>query len=588
MRKVAVTAGLVCLILSAANVFAQSSNGAVGGEIHDPTGALIPGVSVTLTNTETGITVTQVTNETGVYNFSSVPPGTYRVTAELPGFKTSITNGVQVGTTAQVRLNLILEVGTVDSAVEVTATGAQIMTESSASVGDQLSAQRTQDLPLVGHNVVDLVKVLPGYRAFPQFDTPGAAVYDVFAGQTSDTVNITRDGLSITDGRNDPRVFGLSTTTNINPEMIGEVRLVLAPVDVELGRGNTQIQIQTRGGTNKFAGSAVWDVQNTALNANTWANNKNVVTDPVTGISKPSAIKPDWRNTHDVTLTYGGPIQKNKTFFFALWDQQVSNTRQLQTNTVLTDSARQGIFRYWEKWNPGNAASALPTFPATASSATAPAVDYAGNLLRPGLNPDGTPYNGVLRCFSVFGNVKVDGSPFTQADCPGGTASFNAGSAPWDPHRTAMDPTGYIGKVLSAMPHANYFGAGDGLNTAGFQWVRGTQGQGGVNAAAGVSPFVNRKQINIRIDHNFSSRHRVSGSWSYQRDDSADFLASWPGGLNGSTQRRPHVVTVTATSTLSPTMVNEARFGLRYSVSAGPLLWKAATQASGRPRPNGT
>src|SRR5215813_6327705 len=568
MRRAVATAAFVCLILCVtANIFAQTSNGTVGGEVKDPTGALIPGVEVTLTNTGTGVTTTQVTNETGVYNFASVPPGTYRISASLPGFKTSITNGVQVGTTAQVRLTLTLEVGTVDSQVEVTVSDAQVMTESSASVGDQLSERRVQDLPLVGHNVVDLVKVLPGYRAFPQFDSPGAAVYDVFAGQTSDTVNITRDGLSITDGRNDPRVFGLSTTTNINPELIGEVRLILAPVDVELGRGNTQIQIQTRGGTNKFAGSAVWDVQNTALNANTWANNKNIVTDPVTRVSRPSAIKPDWRNTHDVTLTYGGPIQKNKTFFFALWDQQISNTRQLQTNTVYTDAARQGIFRYWEKWNPGNAASAQPTYPSTAATATAPAVDYAGNLLKPVFNPDGTPYNGVLRCFSVFGNVKADGSPFTAADCPGSTASFN-GSSPWDTFRATMDSTGYIRKILAAMPKANYFANGDGLNMAGYQWVRRSRGQGGATAAAGVAPFVERKEIDIRIDHNFNARHRLSGNWSYERDDSEDFLAAWPGGLNGSTRRRPHVLNIAGTSTLSNTMVNEVRFGLRYTVAS--------------------
>src|SRR5262249_55063675 len=156
-----------------------------------------------------------------------------------------------------------------------------------------------------------------------------------------------------------------------------------------------------------------------------------------------------------------------------------------------------------------------------------------------------SPYNGVLHCFSVFGNVKADGSAFTQADCPGGVMSFNTSSS-WDANRTTVDSTGYIAKVLNAMPRANYFGAGDGLNTAGFQWVRGTQGQGGANAAAGVSPFVNRKQLNLRIDENFA-KHRISGNWSYQRDDSADFVASWPGGLNGLTLRRPHVLTVTAT-----------------------------------------
>src|SRR5262245_14003553 len=401
MRRVLATVGLVCLILSGIiNVLAQTNNGQVGGVVQDQSKALIPGVSVTLTNTETGVTTTQVTNETGAYNVASVPPGTYRVGASLPGFKTSVINGVSVGTAAQVRLDLTLEVGTVDSTVEVSVSAVQVMTESSASVGDQLTARRVLDLPLVGNNVVDMVKIMPGYRAFPQFDTPGVAVYAVFAGQTSDTVNITRDGLSITDGRNNPRTFGLSTTTNINPELIGEVRLILAPVDVELGRGNTQIQIQTRGGTNTYNGSAVWNIQNTALNANTWANNKNIVTDPSTGISRWSPIRPDWRNTHDYTLTYGGPIRKNKTFFFAAWDQQLSVTRALQTNSVYTDMARQGIFRYWERWNPSNAASAQPTFPATAATATAPAVDYAGNPMRPVFNPNGTAYNGILRCFS--------------------------------------------------------------------------------------------------------------------------------------------------------------------------------------------
>jgi hypothetical protein len=101
-----------------------------------------------------------------------------------------------------VRINLILEIGGVDTQVEVSVSTAQLLTESSASVGDVLAAQRALDLPLVGNDVIDLVKVLPGFRAFPQFDSPGAAVYAVFAGQTSDTVNVTRDGLTVTDGRN--------------------------------------------------------------------------------------------------------------------------------------------------------------------------------------------------------------------------------------------------------------------------------------------------------------------------------------------------------------------------------------------------
>jgi len=198
MRKILFTLALLCFITSATVGIglAQTSNGQVGGVVQDPSKALIPGVTVTLTNTETGVSSTQITNESGAYNFASVPPGSaYRVTAALPGFKTSVSNDIRVGTTAQVRLNLTLEVGTVDSRVEVSVSSTQLMTEASASVGDVLTAQRALDLPLVGNDVLDLVKILPGYRAFPQFDTPGFGVYAVFAGQTSNTVNVTRDGL---------------------------------------------------------------------------------------------------------------------------------------------------------------------------------------------------------------------------------------------------------------------------------------------------------------------------------------------------------------------------------------------------------
>src|SRR5439155_784987 len=139
------------------------------------------------------------------------------------------------------------------------------------------------------------------------------------------------------------------------------------------------------------------------------------------------------------------------------------------------------------------------TFPVAAANATYPVVDTAGNPVAPTKNPDGSPYSGSLRCFSVFGNVKVDGSPFTSSDCPGGVAM--TGPA-WDSLRPTADQTGYIKKLLAAMPRANYFYQGtaavDGLNVAGFQWSRsasGISGSGGQNATNPES--VGRKQINL-------------------------------------------------------------------------------------------
>src|SRR5207244_10438931 len=91
-----------------------------------------------------------------------------------------------------------------------------------------------------------------------------------------DTVNATINGLSTNSARDSAGLWGYQafTTNVINPDLVGEVRLIIAPVDAELGRGNAQFQIQTRSGTNRFAGSAVLDIQNSAMNANTWANNR--------------------------------------------------------------------------------------------------------------------------------------------------------------------------------------------------------------------------------------------------------------------------------------------------------------------------
>ena len=133
----------------------------------------------------------------------------------------------------------------------------------------------------------------------------------------------------------------------MNPDLVGEVRLILTPVDAEFGRGNGQIQITTRSGTNRYTGSAVWNVENTELNPNTWANNRNV---DATGQWSPT--QPDWRNNHEYSISYGGPIIRNKTFFYALWDQDINRSRAIVDGIVLTDTARLGIFRYYDGWNP--------------------------------------------------------------------------------------------------------------------------------------------------------------------------------------------------------------------------------------------
>jgi hypothetical protein len=594
-----VGAGILLCVLMVSTAFSQ--NGSMGGSVSDPAGALIPGVTITATNTGTGVMTTTITNDSGAYTFPSLQPGMYRVSAELPGFKTSTAN-LDLGPIA-VRQNFQLQIGTAATAVEVISEPLTAVSQSSATVGDVLSQKRVDDLPVVGNNVLSILDVMPGLRvstsSAPGLMGPQLATIN---GLDLNSVNVTRDGLTQNDTRfssaGDVTAgvaiphgggIGVMSSATINPDLVGEVRMILSPIDAELGRGNSQIQIQTRSGTNQYRGSAAWNVINNALNANTWSNNRQI--NPQTGAWAP--LRPDWRNVHDYTVAFGGPIVKNKTFFYALWDQNISKLRATVNAHVLTNEARQGIFRYWEGWVGRGADPSTNTSLASAVAAANPqinSVDFAGKPLRPALWPDGTPYTGRLVCFSVFGNSKLDGSPFTSADCPSGVDSvgraYNAVAmlptgASWDPKRpTQFNTGGYFAKVLAGMPQANNFfdPSGDGLNLATDRWLRTLKIGDPVfynETLIGNDPYSNRKQFNIKIDHNFT-KHRINGSWTPQWDDNIVLPGDWQKGVRGLSYRRPQIITLGVTSTISSTLLNEAKFG--YHINKGTQIpaWQSA------------
>src|SRR5215470_15866608 len=151
-----------CVLCAHTFAFGQTSNATLGGTGGDPTGALIPGVSVTAANTQTGIVSMAVTNEAGAYQFASLQPGIYKVTAELQGFQTQIYNDVALGLSQQVRLNFTLQVGSVAQALDVTVAADTLLATSSSSVGAVLPEYKVRDLPLTNRNVLDLVSTTPG------------------------------------------------------------------------------------------------------------------------------------------------------------------------------------------------------------------------------------------------------------------------------------------------------------------------------------------------------------------------------------------------------------------------------------------
>jgi len=277
MRGIVSAAATLLFLSLTISAFGQSGNARVGGTIDDTSGAVLPGVEVTATNTLTGVVTMVISNEAGAYNFASLPPGPYKIGAALPGFQNR-NYEVALGNQQQVRLNITLNVGAVGTNVDVTVAVDSLLATSSSSVGNVLSEERVQALPIVGNNIISLLDTLPGTR----MDDNG--VTGTFAGLFVRSVNVQRDGMESSGAARNMQA-GMTTSTFMSPDLVGEMRLVLAPVDAEMGRGNGQMQVFTRSGTNLLRGSALWSVRNSALDANTWANNRAI--DPQTGAWKP-------------------------------------------------------------------------------------------------------------------------------------------------------------------------------------------------------------------------------------------------------------------------------------------------------------
>src|SRR5262245_33338938 len=384
-------AALLCL-LDSVNGFAQgTSNATVGGTVADASGALIPGVTVSATNVGTGIVNTVVSNESGAYNFASLQPGDYKLTAELPGFQTQTYTNVKLGGADQVRLNFSLQVAAAAGTnVEVTIAADTVLATSSSVLSTVLPEYKVRDLPALTGNVFNIVQNLPGVQR------DGSGTFGYMAGGRLGDVNTTRDGVNVNDGRYEN---GAWSSVYNSPDMVEEVKVIVAPVDAETSRGSGQVSMVTRSGTNTLRGSLSWSNHNSALDANDWFNNFN-------GVGK------SYDNRNLYTARLGGPIIKNKTFFFGLFTGQRDLKRTQATGTTFTDMAKAGIFRYWPGADGQNVTQANPS------------VNRAGDPVRPaGLDPAITTPSAI----GLFGTCNYKGAPV--ANCKVYTL---------DPNRTSI------------------------------------------------------------------------------------------------------------------------------------------------------
>jgi hypothetical protein len=160
---------VVLLVTFTSLGFSQGGFSQLGGSVTDPSGALIPGVTITVTNTDTGVMNTAITNESGTYNFPSLQPGrAYRVAASLPGFQTQTVTNLELSGSTSHRQNFQLSVAATATAVEVVSDATAAITAAGGTVGDVLPEYRIQNLPMVNNNVLDLLDILPGSDSAPR------------------------------------------------------------------------------------------------------------------------------------------------------------------------------------------------------------------------------------------------------------------------------------------------------------------------------------------------------------------------------------------------------------------------------------
>ncbi|MBV8817160.1 MAG: carboxypeptidase regulatory-like domain-containing protein [Acidobacteriaceae bacterium] len=361
-----------------------ATTGSLSGIVTDPTGAVVPKAEVQLINVDTNATLNQSTNESGQFVFPNLTPGNYRLTVKATGFATMTAPSIAVEVNKSTSLPITLEVGNSTQTVEVTSTALAELQTVDAQIGNTVSTEAILRLPTLQRNATELINLQPGVVA------GGNNLNMRVSGAIDDQNTVTVDGFDITQS-----VVAGNTVIPTPADSVEEFRVSVADPNSSLVRGSgAQVTLVGRRGSNNFRGALYEYLQNSALNSNTWDNNR---------LGQKKAPIRDNRFGGRI----GGPIFKNKTFFFANYEgRRFSQIAQL-TRTVPTDTLKQGIVQFRDP-------------------------------------------NGNIEQFNLA----------TSALC--GTAANTA----CDPRGLGLSPS--VKAQWALMPSPNLPGIGDGLNTSGY------------------------------------------------------------------------------------------------------------------------
>jgi len=512
----------VCVLATPSLSSGQGYFGTVTGVLTDPSGAMIAGAKLILTDQNKGYAFDATSDNVGRYLFRSIPPGLYSVTAEVPGFEKSVRTNIRVDVNLNATANIKLKISSSSQTVEVNSQS-QTLDSADATTGLVVNRKFINDLPLVDRYVMDLTSLTPGVtEADDQCGTGCTGTNFVSNGSRNSTADVLMDGATITNYEPNGGVTNVTYTPS--PEAVDEFRVEQSNFSAEYGfSGASVVNMITRSGSNAFHGSGYDFIRNTITDANNWFNNLNNI-----------PIPPVHRNNFGGTVS--GPIWRNKTFFFFDYDA----TRQSSMGTY-----QAGVPNDAER-NNGDFGAVCTAQGGTFDDNGLCSVS-AGQIWDPysgvyqASAPDGSggsgayrstyvPYNNIGN-YASPGNPKLIGTPYQLS---GGRGDL-------------IDPIAQTLMKLFPEPTANMPNP-----TIYDNWIE-----------SGASSNPN-DQFDIKVDHRFNQNNLLSAKYSQEWNSSkpfncfGNFADPCAGGPN---KTAAHLVTINDEHTFSKTLLLTATLG---------------------------
>lgn len=324
---------LVCCAISRA----QTITASVNGTVTDPSGAVVPNAQVTATNVDTGITTPTTTNSDGIYNIRFLPIGNYKVTVQAGGFAVATFGPfvLETGQDAKIDAKLVLQ-GQQQS-ISVQSEIAPLMNTENATLATTLDTRAIDNVPIVGRDIVALTMFLPGAVSTNPNGFVGQGAITMGGNTVSVNGNRQQTNQYILDGMNINETLNDTPGYNPSVDAIGQVQVISANANAEYGNVNGgDILYQTKSGTNQWHGSAFYFLSDSLMDANTWGNKHQATASAIT------PRNPYTRNIFGGTL--GGPIWKDKLFFFVDYQGGRYHLGGFGNASVLSLKERQGDF----------------------------------------------------------------------------------------------------------------------------------------------------------------------------------------------------------------------------------------------------